>query len=285
MIPRVQQKFIKDAIFISNTSLNDFLSCPRAYFLKNVYRNPKTGYRIQIASPYISLGATIHDAIRWFLENLDNPSLLKLNDHFRNFWWKYHGKRGGFSSEEEEKVFGQRGLKMLGNFLENHAKLEKMAKPAKFPKYPLIDNVILTGNLDYVGELDDGNLHVIDFKTGVKDVDSPLQLYIYAILAENHYGKAVTKMSFWYLDRDLEPKEVVPDPLEKTLEWLVEKGKAVKLALEENNWVCKGGDDLCRDCRDYQAVLEGKGEFMFSDHAYKKDVYFLEKSKPEQSGQ
>lgn len=282
MIPRQKQEYIKDAIFISHTSLNDFLSCHRAYYLKNIYRNPKTGYRIQVAFPYISLGATTHNAIRWFLENQDNHSLLKLNDQFRNFWWKYHAKRGGFASLEEEAVFGRRGLKMLENFLNNYPKLEPMVKSAKFPKYPLIENVILTGNLDYAGQLPDGSLHVVDFKTGTKDEDSPLQLYIYGILAENHYGKEVKKMSFWYLDRDTEPKEAVLEPLEKTLDWLKEKAKEVKKALEENNWVCKNGDDLCRDCRDYQAILEGKGEFVFSDHTYKKDVYFL---KPQEFGE
>ncbi len=276
MVSRVTQKYIKDAIFISNTSLSDFLKCPRSYYLKNVYRNPKTGYRIQIASPYISLGATVHDAIKWFLENLDRPSLLELNDQFRNFWWKYHGKRGGFSSKEDEALFGQRGLKMLENFLNNYAKLEQMVKSAKFPKYPLIENVMLTGNLDYVGEMPAG-LHVIDFKTGAKDEDSPLQLYIYAILAESYYGKDVKKMSFWYLDRDLEPKEAVLDPLEKTLDWLKEQAREVKTALAEGNWVCRGRVELCFDCRDYQAILDGKGEFMFSDHTYKKDVYYLNK--------
>lgn len=275
MIPRVPQKYIKDAIFLSNTSLNDFLSCPRSYYLKHIYRNPETGYRIQVASPYISLGATVHDAIKWFLENQDSPSLLALNDQFRNFWWKYHGKRGGFASVEEEAVFGQRGLKMLQNFLDNYSNLEKMAQFAKFPKYPLLEDVILTGNLDYVGEMPDG-LHVIDFKTGAKDVDSPLQLYIYAILAENHYGKEVKKMSFWYLDRDLQPKEAVLEPTEKTLEWLCKKAKEVKKALEENNWTCKSEGSQCFECRDYEAVIEGKAEFMFSDHTFRKDVYYLD---------
>lgn len=275
MIPKQEQKFIKDAIFISNTSLNDFLNCPRSYYLKNVYRNPETGYRIQVASPYISLGATTHDAIKWFLENQDNPSFLAINDQFRNFWWKYHGKRGGFTSKDEEALFGRRGLKMLENFLKNYKNLDKMVKFAKFPKYPLGENVILTGNLDYVGELSDGSLHVIDFKTGTKDEDSPLQLYIYAILAESYYEKDVKKISFWYLDRDEQPKEAVLEPLDKTLDWLQDKAKEIKQALEEDNWVCKNGDELCRDCKDYQAILDGKGEFMFSDHTYKKDVYYL----------
>ncbi len=277
MIPPSAQRFVKNAIFLSHTSLGDFLKCPRSYYLRNIYRNPQTNYRIQVASPYISLGAVVHDVIEWFLENQDKPSLLQLNEQFRNFWWKYHGKRGGFTSKEEEKIFGQRGLKMLENFSKNWKKLEKIVEPAKFPKYHLTENVILTGNLDFVGKLPDGSLHVIDFKTGTKDEESPLQLYIYAILAENYYGRKVAKLSFWYLDRDVEPKEVVLDPLDKTLDWLVEKAREVKSAWEVNNWVCKNGDELCRDCRDYQAILDGEGEFMFSDHAYKKDVYYLEK--------
>lgn len=280
MVPQKPPKYIKDAIFLSNTSLNDFLSCPRAYFLKNIYKNPKTSYRIKIASPYISLGATVHDAIKWFLENSGESSLLALDDQFRNFWWKYHGLRGGFVSNEDEAVFGQRGLKMLENFIKNYRKLEKMVPSAKFPKYPLAEDVILTGNLDYVGELADGTLHVIDFKTGTKDEESAIQLYIYAILAENYYQKEVKKLSFWYLDRDLEPKEAVLEPPEKTLSWLVEKAKEVKQALQENNWVCKNQEEGCFGCRNYQAILDGKGQFLFSDHTFKKDVYYFDGKSP-----
>ncbi len=60
--------FIKDAIFISHTSLKDFLNCPRSYYLKNIYRDKKTGYRIQITNPYLTLGALVHDAISWYLQ-------------------------------------------------------------------------------------------------------------------------------------------------------------------------------------------------------------------------
>lgn len=274
MIPRRKTGFVKNALFISHTSLSDFLKCPKAYYLKNVYRDPKQDYRLQIASPYISLGATVHDLAKWYLENSDSPSLLDANDQFRNFWWKYHGKRGGFADTAEEAAFGARGLKMIENFLKNAGKLPKAVPIPAFPKYPLAEDVILLGNLDYVGELPDGSLQVIDFKTGSHDEKDPMQLYIYAILAENFYGKPVSKASYWYLDRDDLPKEIVLDPLEGRLEWLREKGLMVKQAITENNWQCCK-EDLCRECRDYTDIIEGKGEFMFSDHAYKKEVYYL----------
>lgn len=275
MITKKPVGYIKDAIFLSHTSLNDFLNCPKAYYLKNVYRNPESGYKIQAVSPYLALGAVVHDVIKWYFEAEDKPTKVEVENKFRGFWWKFHGKRGGFTSSEEEAGFGKRGLLMLENFLTNVTKVEKPLSPIEFPKYLLTENIVLHGNMDYAGELSDGTLHVMDFKTGSKDEVSPLQLYIYSILAENYYGKPVSKASFWYLDRDDAPKEIVMDPLQPQIDWLTEKGLMLKKALEENCWECIRGEDLCRDCRDYTAILEGKGELMFVDHAFKKEVYFL----------
>lgn len=277
MIQRKPAGFIKDAIFLSHTTLKDFLNCPKAFYLKNIYRDPRHNYKLQLASPYLTLGALVHNVIKNFLENKQQTTLITPEEQFRNFWQKYRGKRGGFNSIEEEVIFGKRGLKMLENFQRNYSKLDLPLPLIDFPKYPLVDNVVLHGNMDYVGQRPDGSLHVIDFKTGSKDEDSAIQLYIYAILAENNYNKEVSKASFWYLDRDDTPKEVVLDPLEPQIDWLVEKGLEVKKAIEENVWVCKNGDQPCRDCRDYTAILEGKGEHVFSDDAFKKEVYFLPK--------
>ena len=275
MIPRKQSKYVKDAIFLSNTSLSDFLSSPKAYYLKNIYRDSRNNYRLQIASPYLSLGATVHDVIKWYLTSEDVPSLEGTEQKFHDLWGKYSGKRGGFIIPSDEEEFIKRGLKILENFVKNAKCLEKLAPPASFPKYPLLEDVILTGNMDFVGEMPDGSLHVADFKTGSKDEDSPLQLYIYTILSENYYGKPVKKASFWYLDREDAPKEAVLDNVEQNLKWLEDKARLVKEAWVENHWECIKGDELCHNCRDYQAIIDGKGEFMYSDHAFKKEVYFL----------
>ena len=57
MIAKQKQEYIKDALFISYTALKDFLKCPNSYYLKNRYRDPKTGYRLQIASGPMTLGS------------------------------------------------------------------------------------------------------------------------------------------------------------------------------------------------------------------------------------
>ena len=277
VIIKPKQEYISNPIFVSYTSLSTFLKCPKSYFFKNIYKDSKTGNRIQIASPHLSLGSTIHDAIKWFLDMEGQVSKDQFIQKFRNLWLKYSGKRGGFASREEEASFGKRGLLMLDNFFKNYAVLEKKHLNIEFPKYPLFDNVILMGNFDFVGEKTDGTLHVLDFKTGANDVEDGIQLYIYAILAESNFGKPVSSASFWYLDREDNSREIVLDPLEPQLEWIKEKAKELKDALGKGSWTCVKGEELCRDCKDYQAILDGKGQFQFTDFRYKKDIYYLQR--------
>ena len=278
MIKSQPQKFIKNAIFISYTGLKDFLNCPRSYYLKNIYRNPENGFKLQIASPNLALGSTVHDGIKWFLEEVEKPTEKELIDKYRNLWLRFRGKKGGFASLEDEANFGRRGLSILENFYKNWQILGKSAPRLTFPKYNLFEDVVLMGNFDYIKVKEDGTLFVIDFKSGANDEKDPLQLYIYAILAEANLERDVTSAGYWYLDRDDEPREIVLDLLGEKLERLTEKGKEIKDALTKNEWVCirrdQGG---CRDCNDYQALLNGKGEFQFSDYRYKKDVYYLKK--------
>lgn len=277
MIVKQEKKFIKDALWVSYTALKDFLKCPRSYYLKNRYRNPKTGNRLQIASAPMTLGSLVHDAIKWYLQTNRVASLEDVVKKFRNHWLKYQGKRGGFRSREEEGGFGKRGLQMLDNFYKNREILEKNTPAYDFLRFMLDEKIVLNGKLDFLGERPDGSLHIVDFKSGSKDEEDSTQLHTYAILAESNFQKPISKISYWYLDRDSAPKEAVLDSLEDHLEYLKEKAQEIKKAIEKNEWICKKSPELCFDCQDYQAILDGKGEFQFSDEEFKKDVYFLAK--------
>ena len=283
MIVKQKQEFIKDALFISYTGLKDFLKCPRSYYLKNRYRDPKTGYRLQIASAPMTLGSLVHDAIKWYLQTNRVAKKEDVVKKFRNHWLKYQGKRGGFKSREEEGDFGKRGLAMLDNFLENAGNLEPNVPAYDFLRYRLDEKIILNGKMDFLGELPDNTLHVVDFKTGSKDEEDSVQLHTYAILAESNFQKRVSKISYWYLDRESAPKEAVLDSLEDKLDWIKDKCRQIERAVSAGIWECIKKDPpaggLCNDCKNYQAVIEGKGEFQFSDHDFKKDIYFLDQAK------
>ncbi len=275
MIPKQKQEFIKDALWISYTALKDFLKCPRSYYLKNRYRNPKTGNRLQIASAPMTLGSLVHDAIKWYLQTNRVASHEDVIKKFRNHWLKYQGRRGGFRSREEEGEFGKRGLQILDNFYKNATILEKNIPSYGFLRFILDEKIVLNGKVDFLGERSDGSLHVLDFKTGLKDEEDPTQLRTYAILAESNFQKPVSKISYWYLDRSNIPTEAVLDSLGDTLEWLKEKALQIQLAIKEDHWVCMKGEELCNDCRNYQAIISGEGQFQFSDEEFKKDVYYL----------
>ena len=269
------KQYIKDALWLSYTALKDFLKCPRAYYLKNRYRNIETGNRLQIASAPMTLGSLVHDAIKWYLQTNRVASLDDVIKKFRNHWLKYQGKKGGFVSREEEGDFGKRGLAMLDNFYKNREILEKNIPSFDFLRFMLDEKIVLNGKLDFLGERSDGSLHVLDFKSGSKDEEDSTQLHTYAILAKSNFQKPVSKISYWYLDRDNGPKEAVLDSLEDKLVWLKEKALQIQKAIKEDNWVCIKGEKLCNDCRNYQAIISGEGEFQFSDEEFKKDVYFL----------
>ena len=264
-------------MWISYTALKDFTRCPRSYYLKNRYRDAKTGNRLQITSPYMTLGSLVHDAIKWYLVTGRRASKDEVVKQFKNHWLKYRGKRGGFASREEEAEFGKRGLQMLDNFVNNVESLGPHVPLFDFLKFKMGEKIILNGRLDFVGELPDGSLHILDFKTGSKEEEDSTQLHTYAILAQSHLQKEVSKISYWYLDRDNSFKEAVLDSLEEKLEWLKKKSLEIKKAIDEDNWICKNGEDLCGECRSYQAVIDGKGEFQLSDNDFKKDIYFLSK--------
>jgi RecB family exonuclease len=64
--------------------------------------------------------------------------------------------------------------------------------------------VTLFGRVDRIDEEADGSLHIIDYKTGSHPDEVDVgQLQLYAIMAQESLGKAVSRISFWYLDDGL----------------------------------------------------------------------------------
>ncbi len=60
MKERSKKKDKYSAVWVSHSSMGDFLKCPRAYYLHNVYKNPDTGRKITIVNPALSLGSAVH---------------------------------------------------------------------------------------------------------------------------------------------------------------------------------------------------------------------------------
>jgi CRISPR/Cas system-associated exonuclease Cas4 (RecB family) len=271
-----QDKF--SAVWVSNSSISDFLSCPRLYYLRNVYKDPKTNHKVNIINPSLALGQIVHEVLEE-LSVLDVEDRFKkpLLDKYNLLWDKVTGKLGGFKSISEEEAVKERGAKMLkrvtdfpGPLLQKAIKINK-----ELPNYYLsaTDNIILCGKIDWLEYLPDNSLHIIDFKTGRNDEKAgSLQLPIYYLLVENCQTRLVSRSSYWYLDRDNDLVQMELPDKEEALKNVLEKALRIKQARLIGEYSCLRNG--CFACLPFEAIIKGEAEFV-GVGGYNQDLYIL----------
>ncbi len=279
-----QDKFT--ATWVSHSSLSDFIKCPRAYFLKNVYKDPKSGHKIQIMAPSLALGQAVHEVLESLSilpvdKRFDEP----LPQKFERAWKKISGKRGGFLTTENEERFRLRGEAMIARVVSNPGILKEKAVKMKqdLPYYWLSseDNIILCGKIDWLQYFpDDDSVHIVDFKTSKQEEDSAsLQLPIYHLLVHACQRRNVTGASYWYLEfSDTLQKKELPD-LGEAHETVLKLAKRVKLARTLGKLTCP--HDGCYACRPMETILKGEAEFVGVDALTHKDIYILPEKREE----
>jgi len=265
-------------IWISYSSITDFDNCSRLYYFKKIYRNPRTGNRVQIVNPYLSLGSAVHDSIDE-LVNLKPSQRLKISliKRFNHIWKEYSGKKGGFESKKQEAEFKKRGAIMIKRFEKSSIIEAKTLKKGKnLPRMPLFKNIDLVGSFDWVEILNNGNLHIIDFKTGKKEEKKDSwQLPIYNLLALKNYNKKIEKLSYWYLEKDNKPTVKKTGNPNSFLSKLKEKTIEIKEKIENNNFSCDSSHKRCYWCQKYESIISGRAEHIGFDKKMKKDLYYL----------
>lgn len=271
------------ATYVSHSSISTFLSCPRAYYLKNVYKDPVTKHKIKIMSPPLALGQAVHEVIESLSEiKTDLRFKTPLLEKFEAVWKKLSGKNGGFWDKDTEYKYFTRGQVMLSRVQNNPGPVGELAIKINqdLPQYWLSekDNIILCGKLDWLKYYPDTDtIEIIDFKTSkYEESDDSLQLPIYHLLATHCQSRPVTAASYWYLESSdvLTPKKL-PDLIESEQK-ILKIAQKLKLQRALGKFDCPSGVAGCRDCRDYEKVLRGEAEPVGVDE-YKADVYILKK--------
>src|SRR3989344_5442891 len=195
------------AVWVSYSSMSDYLKCPRAYFLRNVYRDPKTNHKISVMEPPLALGQAVHDVIEEVSKlPTEERFASSLLDIFQKSWANVNGKKGGFTSVEQEENSKVRAESMIRRIMDHPGPLKNKAIKIRqdLPYYWINeeDNIILCGKVDWLEYLDPSDsVRIIDFKTGKLDEDpDSLQLPIYYLLTTHTQTKPVSGISYWYLD-------------------------------------------------------------------------------------
>lgn len=274
------------AVWVSHTSISDFLQCPRAYYLKNVYKDPNTRHKVQLMSPPLALGQVVHTVLE-SLSILPGAERFKesLINKFERSWQSVSGKKGGFFDEETEKVYKERGKEMLLKVMNNPGPLTGLAVKIKedLPHYWLSEDegIILCGKIDWLEYLqDDDSVNIIDFKTSKSEEnDSSLQLPIYHLLVHNCQHRKVSKASYWYLSLDRIVEKSLPD-LESAHEQILKIAKEIKLARQLERFKCPHGEAGCFACKPFEQILQGKAEFV-GENDFHQDIYVLKRNKSE----
>ena len=270
------------AVWVSYSSISDYLACPRAYFLNNIYRNPKTRHKVTLMSPPLALGQIVHTVIESLsqlpVKRRFNNSLLS---QFDKEWLKIGGKKGGFKDESEEEEYKHRGRKMLEYIEQNPGPLKNLAVKIRqdLPYYWLSEkeNIILCGKIDWLEYLPKtDSVHIIDFKTGNKyETGNSLQLPIYHLLVHNCQGRKVDKASYWYISKNKNLKEQTLPDLAESHKKVFAVAEDIKLARQQNNFECPNNG--CFKCNPYEAILNGKAELVGEDE-YRQDVFVIAES-------
>ena len=259
------------ALWLSYSSIATFLHCPRAFYLKYLYRDPKTGRKIRLVSPALSLGKAIHRVLeslaRLPVKERFKTSLFK---RYEEIWPLFSGKKGGFSDKKIEKEYKERGRVMLERVASHPGVLKRLAVRLKtpLPHFWLSqeDNLILCGRVDWIEYLEKtDSLHIIDFKTGRKIAPpDSLQLPIYNLIVSKTQLRRVAKTSYWYLERNDYPTERPLVDIEETEKKILLIGKKISLAKKLNRFRCSHSDG-CSFCRPYEKILRGEAEFVGID--------------------
>ncbi|MEA3355385.1 MAG: PD-(D/E)XK nuclease family protein [Patescibacteria group bacterium] len=267
------------ATWVSHSSISDWLICPQAYFLKNVYKDPKTNHKISLISPPLALGSAVHEVI-------EGLSILPVNKRFDEsliakfdkVWEKFSGEKGGFINEGEENRYKEKGKEMLRKVMKNPGPLKNLAVKIQMdlPHYWLSekDNIILCGKIDWLEYLEkEDKVHIIDFKTGKKSEQSEsLQLPIYYLLVTNTQKRPVKKASYWYVNLDKKPVEQKLPNIKKAKEKILKIAKEIKLARQLERFKCPTNG--CRACKQMKRIINGEGKLVGVDNI-RRDVYIL----------
>jgi len=274
-----QDKF--SAVWVSHSSIGDYLKCPRAYYLNNVYKDPKTGHKIQLMSPPLALGQVVHEVLE-SLSTLPVKERFKtpLTKRFDQLWPKVSGQKGGFFDDETEHYYQERGRKMLRKVENNPGPLERLAVKIQqdLPYYWLSenDNIILCGKIDWLEYLpEDDAVHIIDFKTGKKrEDDDSLQLPIYHLLVTNVQKREVQRASYWYIESDDELTEKeLPDIQEAHIQ-VLRVAKKIKTARKLEHFKCPQGEAGCRHCKPLEKIVNQEAVLVGTSE-YNQDIYVL----------
>ncbi|MBU1045890.1 UvrD-helicase domain-containing protein [Patescibacteria group bacterium] len=211
--------------YFSYSQFAAFEKCPQQYKFAHILKIPRIGTAI------FSFGKTIHKTLRQFLEDylesqeesqkglFGSPAEenagkeeIDFSEQFKKMTALYEGNwiDEWYEDKKQKQEYFKLGKEILKDFLEKFFKEQPKIKFLnKRPSLELdfslkIGDNTIKGKIDRVDELPDGQLEIIDYKTGKGKgklaKDEKEQLLIYQLAGEQIFGKTPECLSYYYLE-------------------------------------------------------------------------------------
>lgn len=235
----------------SYSQLSTFESCPRQYQYQYIYKIP------QPTNGNLSFGSSMHNTLQEYyklvgqskqaslFEQFDTDlSLDRLLQIYEDKWIDL-----GYESRQHMELRKARGKEILTQFYEKFKhdipKIKYLEKGFRLK----IGDYTLSGRVDRADKQEDGTLEIIDYKSGKtrtqKQVDSDLQLMIYALAARDCLGIPASLLTLYFLDDN---EAVSTKPTEEKMEKA--KDKIIELAnlVNESDFTPTPSSFVCQFC-------------------------------------
>jgi putative RecB family exonuclease len=236
---------------LSPSRAGDFKTCPQLFKFRAIDRLPEP------TTVYQARGTTAHLALER-LYDLPAPERTaeRLYQLFRDAWTELRGTDEYsllFDDNETERRWGLESLSLLANYFALEDPTEVAPLHRELDMLEDLDGMTIRGILDRIDETDDGDLVILDYKTGKAPperyaMSAFFALKIYALLIRTRMGQTPSEVRLLYLNGPvlyrLPIDDATLDATERTLRALWNR---INEAIDTDNFPTKPGI-LCDWC-------------------------------------
>jgi ATP-dependent DNA helicase UvrD/PcrA len=190
---------VQEDLHLSATSIKTYIDCPLRFKLSNILHVPEP------ARTYFDVGTAVH-AVAEHLTNLEKEGTKPTEELALELLGK-EWSSNAFQSETKERQKKGEAKEMLKTYLRWHSQNQNKPVAVEQKFQVEIAGVPFIGSIDRIEQTPNGELEIVDFKTGyAKESSRSLredpQMNIYALGVEKVFEQLPKKASLFYVKHD-----------------------------------------------------------------------------------